>query len=126
MNDFPALELTHVIQEIVDDPQPLLSPYEAAFYWHLFRHSLAENGNSLVRVSTRGLQRGVVRPNRSEMISLQHVRGTLTALETFGAIPKEGEPNRDGTPYRVLIPDEIEACRNFRVERAASEPRPEM
>jgi 5-methylcytosine-specific restriction endonuclease McrA len=115
--DSSALELPLIIQEIVDDLQPLLSPYEVAFYWHLFRHSLAENGSSLLRVSTRGLQRGVVRSNRSETISPQHVRDTLTALETFGAIRKEGEPNRDGTPYRVLIPDEIEVCRKFRAER---------
>ena len=31
--DFSALELPIVIQEIVDYLQPLLSPYEAAFYW---------------------------------------------------------------------------------------------
>jgi hypothetical protein len=38
--DFSALELPLVIQEIVDDLQPLLTPYEAVLYWHLFRHSL--------------------------------------------------------------------------------------
>jgi hypothetical protein len=124
--DFSAQELPLIIQKIVDDLQPLLSPYQAAFYWYLFRHSLAENGNSLLRVSTRGLQRGVVRSNRSETISLQHVRDTLATLETFGAIRKEGEPNRDGTPYRVLIPDEIEACRKFRAERTVAEPKPEI
>jgi hypothetical protein len=68
----------------------------------------------------------VVRSNRSETISLQHVRETLAALETFGAIRKEGEPNRDGTPYRVLIPDEIGACRKFRAERMETEPKPEI
>jgi hypothetical protein len=50
----------------------------------------------------------------------------MTALEKIGAIRKEGEPNRDGTPYRVLIPDEIEACRKFRAERTATEPKPEI
>jgi hypothetical protein len=30
--DFSALELPVIIQEIVDDLQPLLTPYEAAFY----------------------------------------------------------------------------------------------
>ena len=124
--DFAALELPLIIQEIVDDLQPLLSPYEAAFYWYLFRHSIAENGNPLLRVSTRGLQSRVVKSSRSDTISLQHVRETLAALETFGAIRKEGEPNRDGTPYRVLRPDEIEACRRFRAERTATEPKPEI
>jgi len=59
--EFSALELPLVIREIVDDLQPLLTPYEAAFYWHLFRHSLAENGYPRLRISTRGLQSGVVK-----------------------------------------------------------------
>lgn len=105
--DFSALELPLVIQEIVDDLQPLLSTYQAAFYWYVFRHSIAKNGNPLLRLSTRGLQSGVVKPNRSEKISLQHVRGALAGLESLGAMRKEGEPNRDGTLYRVLIPDEM-------------------
>jgi 5-methylcytosine-specific restriction endonuclease McrA len=124
--DFSALELPAIIQEIVDDLQPLLSPYEAAFYWYLFRHSLAESGNPLLRISTRGLQNGVVKPTRSETVSLAHVRDTLASLETLGAIRKEGEPNREGTPYRVLIPDEIETCRKFRTERTATEPKSEI
>ena len=46
---------------------------------------------------------------------------TIRALESIGAIRKEGEPTRDGTLYRVLVPDEIEACRKFRSERMSSE-----
>jgi hypothetical protein len=124
--DFSALELPLIIQEIVDDLQPLLEPYDAAFYWFLFRHSIAEGGIAHLRVSTRNLRRAVVKSARTQgdekSISLGKVQGTLRALETVGAIRKEGEPNRDGTLYRVLIPDEIEACRKFRSERMAVEP----
>jgi hypothetical protein len=123
--DFSAFELPDIIQEIVDDLQPLLEPYDAAFYWFLFRHSIAKDGNPHLRVSTRGLRGTVVRSARSEAadnkISLGKVQETLRALETIGAIRKEGEPNREGTLYRVLIPDEIQACRDFRLERAATE-----
>src|SRR5438045_3626921 len=119
----PAVEMSVVIQEIVDDLQPLLTPYDIAFYWHLFRHSIARDGNPLLRVSTRDLQDGVVKSSRGDTIALQNVRGILATLESIGAIRKEGEPNRDGTPYRVLIPDEIEACRKFRAERTAQEPK---
>lgn len=123
--DFSAFELPDIIQEIVDDLQPLLEPYYAAFYWYLFRHSIAKDGNPHLRVSTRGLRGTVVKSARSEAaekkISLGKVQDTLRALEAVGAIRKEGEPNRDGTLYRVLIPDEIEACRKFRSERAALE-----
>lgn len=125
-SSLPAAEMALVIQEIVDDLQPLLTPYDIAFYWHLFCHSIARDGNPLLRVSTRNLQKGVVKSSRGDTISLQNVRGILATLESIGAIRKEGEPNRDGTPYRVLIPDEIEACRKFRAERAAQEPKPEV
>lgn len=123
---FSALELPGIVQAIVDDLQPLLTPYDAAFYWFLFRHSIARDGNPLLRVSTRGLQRAVVRSSYSQAeenaVSLGKVQETLRALEQIGAIRKEGEPNRHGTQYRVLVPDEIKACRELRAERLSAEP----
>jgi HNH endonuclease len=122
---FSALELPGIVQEIVDDLQPLLTPYDAAFYWFLFRHSIATDGNPYIRVSTRSLQRAVVRSSYSQAventISLGKVQETLRALETVGAVRKEGEPNRHGTQYRVLIPEEIKACRDYRAGRMAAE-----
>jgi len=130
IRDFSAFELPLIIQEIVDDLQPLLRPYDAAFYWYLFRHSIAKNGNPHLRVSTRNLRKAVVKSSYSNAaentISFHKVTETLQALEAIGAIRKEGEPNREGTLYRVLIPDEIEACRKFRAERTAAEPAPEI
>lgn len=128
--DFSALELPLIIQEVVDDLQPLLSPYEAAFYWYAFRHSIARNGNPHVRLSGKALRRGCVKSSYStaieNTISEGKVREIFRALEVIGAIRKEGEPNRDGTLYRVMIPDEIETCRNFRVERTTTEPKAEI
>jgi hypothetical protein len=123
--DFSASGLPLVIQQIVDDLQPQLSPYDAAFYWFLFRHSIAKDGDPHLRVSTRQLQTAVVKSSYSQLddnpVSLGKVQDTLRALETIGAIRKEGEPNRDGTLYRVMIPDEIEACRKYRGERLADD-----
>jgi hypothetical protein len=119
-------ELALIVQQIVDDLQPLLSPYDAAFYWFLFRHSIAKDGQPFLRVSSRHLSRAVVRSSYSQAaepaISLGKVQETIRALETIGAIRKEGEPNREGTLYRVMVPDEIEACRQFRNERMNAEP----
>jgi hypothetical protein len=129
VEEFSAMELPLVIQEIVDDLQPLLTPYEAAFYWYAFRHSIARNGNPHLRLS-KALRRGVVRSSYSSAIentiSEQKFREILRALESIGAIRKEGEPNREGTLYRVFIPDEIEACRKYRAERATTEPKAEV
>jgi hypothetical protein len=122
---FSALELPEIIGEIVDDLQPILTAYDAAFYWFLFRHSIATDGNPQIRVSRSTLRRAVVKSSYTDaeenMISFGKVQDTLRALEEIGAIEKLGEPNRQGTLYRVLIPDEIEACRQFRAERMAEE-----
>lgn len=119
-------ELAIIVQQIVDDLQPLLTPYDAAFYWFLFRHSIAKDGQPYLRVSTRHLSRAVVRSSYSQAeentISLGKVQDTIRALESVGAICKEGEPNREGTLYRVMVPNEIEACREHRDERMTSEP----
>ena len=124
--DFSALELPHIIRQIVDDLQPQLTPYDAAFYWFLFRHSIAKDGDPHLRVSTRHLRTAVVKSSYSQLeenpVSLGKVQDTLRALEGIGAIRKEGDPNRDGTLYRVLIPSEIEACRRYRAARATAEP----
>ena len=122
---FSALELPDIIGEIVDDLQPILTAYDAAFYWFLFRHSIAKDGNPQIRVSRSSLRRAVVKSSYTNAaennISIGKVQDTLHALEEIGAIQKLGEPNRQGTLYRVLIPDEIEACRKFRAERMAEE-----
>ena len=65
---FSALELPVILQEIVDDLQPLLTPYDAAFYWFLFRHSIAKDGSPHIRVSTRYLRRAVVRSSYSQAV----------------------------------------------------------
>jgi hypothetical protein len=123
--DLSAVELCAMIQQIVDDLQPLLSPYDAAFYWFLFRHSIAKDGSPHLRVSSRHLRTAVVKSSYSQAeenpVSLGKVQDTLRALEAIGAIRKEDEPNREGTLYRVLVPDEIDACRKYRAERVASE-----
>lgn len=125
--DIPAQELPGIVPQIVDDLQPLLTPYDAAFYWFMFRHSIAADGNPHFRVSTRHLRGAVVRSSYSQApeknVSLGKVQETLKALEEIGAIRKVGEPNRDGTLYRVMVPEEIDACREFRAGRMAAEQR---
>src|SRR5215469_10189873 len=123
---FSALELPDIIAEIVDDLQPILTAYDAVFYWFLFRHSIAKDGNPQIRVSRSSLRRAVVKSSYTSAaennISIGKVQETLRSLEEIGAIEKIGEPNRHGTLYHILIPDEIEACREFRTKRLAEEP----
>lgn len=116
-----GFELPAIVLEIVDDLQPLLSPYEAAFYWYAFAHSIAATGAPYIRLSTRPLRRGIVKSSRADAVAEGKVREVLRALESVGAIDRQTDPNREGTLYRVMVPDEIEACRKLRAERAAEE-----
>jgi hypothetical protein len=62
---------------------------------------------------------------KDKRISEHQVRVTIRGLEKIGAIRSEGEANKDGTLYRILIPDEIEVCREYRRNRATEEEKPQ-
>ena len=109
-HNFDALELPSVVSSVVCHLQPLLAPIEAAIYWHMFDRSILQTGQQYCRVSTRGLMSGVVKSTKSGELAIQSTRGALKVLEEKGAILQTGEPNREGTLYKVLLPDEIPAC----------------
>lgn len=115
-------DTSKLVTDVVDYLQPLLTPYQSAFYWYLLRNSYFRNGGSLVRVSTRGLGKGVVKSARSETVSQSQVKELLMALEAIGAIRKEAEPNREGTLYRVMFPSQIEASQALRSTLSAPLP----
>jgi hypothetical protein len=124
-----GLELPDIICDVVDLLMPELKPYEAAFYFHFLRHSIIENGTPYIRASRRGLQSGIVKSAYagstsggkeadSGVMSYASVQQALSGLESVGAIRQEGEPNRDGTLYRILLPEEIQVCQQRRAETA--------
>jgi len=55
-------QILDAFRDVVDLLLPLLKPYEAAIYVHLFRHSWADTGQPLVRLSYRTLRTEVVKP----------------------------------------------------------------
>jgi len=116
LKNFNALELPSLIQSVVDYLQPLLFPYEAAIYWFMFRHSILSTGQQYLRVSVRGLTSGVVMPTKrgggSETLSYESVKNALQGLEEKQVILKAGDTNRDGTPYKVNLPEEVPACKD--------------
>jgi hypothetical protein len=129
-----GLELPDIIRDVVDLLFPQLKPYEAFLYMYMFRHSVVETGTQLMRVSRRRLTSGVVksqfegtRSGGGAIVSAttyRTVQSGLDSLETIGAIRREAEPTREGTLYRVLLPEEIEVCRQAREARAAALPSP--
>ena len=116
---FQLFELPELMASVVDYLQPALFPFEAAFYWYMFRHSIVATGDVYVRVSVRGLtgKRGpetqvISSPSgQSATPSYDTVKIALQGLCNKGAISPAGDTNRDGTPYRVHLPEEIALCR---------------
>jgi HNH endonuclease len=123
-----GFELPDIIRDVVDLLLPELKPYEAALYFYMLRHSVVEIGTQHLRVSRRGLQSGVVKSAYSgsgsggkdpdsAKASYETIRVALEGLEAIGAIRKEADPNREGTLYCVLLPEEIPVCQEARANR---------
>ena len=112
LRNLDALEFPDLVAAIIDFLQPQLEPYESAIYWRLFRLSVLTQGTQYVRTSTRGLMSGVIisRSGQSTDLSYNAVQTALAGLETKGAISKAGDTDRDGTLYKVCLPEEIPEC----------------
>lgn len=116
--EYSSLELPEIISSIVDLLQPQLYPYEYAIYMYLFKNSIVRQGIQFIRVSTRSLQNGIIvsASGQSASLSYDSVKTSIDGLEKKGAISKQGDTNREGTLYKVNIPDEIEICQTYLLE----------
>lgn len=133
MRVFSGLELPDILRDVIDLLAPSLKPYELSYYLYFLRHSILETGSPHIRLSKYRLQSGVIKSpyadTRSggkspddDAASFATVQRALRGLEDIGAIRKEGEPNRDGTLYRVLLPEEIEVCQRAKADRDRGAP----
>ena len=125
VKNWDALELPDLVASVIDFLQPLLLPYESAIYWHLFRKALLGQGTQYVRVSVRGMQ-DVVKSSSGQSSSLSYssVQKALQGLEDKGVIEKHGDTNREGTLYKVMLPDEITECASLRKKKAEESIKP--
>ncbi len=112
---FDIFELPQLVKDIVDFLQPVISPYEMDVYWFLFRNSILENGDIYIRASNARIAKGV--GSKFKNLDSQNVRSgektvseNLRSLETLNVIKKVGDTNREGTLYKIFLPEEIEVC----------------
>jgi len=110
--NYNALELPSIISSIVEFLHPILTPYEIAIYWYLFNESIVKSGDQFIRASTRGLST-IAKSASGKSIELSYgvIKKTLDSLKEKDVISIVGDTNRDGTPYKVFIPDEIILCK---------------
>ena len=124
LRNLDALEFPELVAAVIDFLQPILEPYEAAIYWRLFRLSVLGDGTQYARASTRGLQSGVIvsRSGQSSDLSYGAVQTALQGLESKGVITRAGETTREGTLYKVCLPEEIPLCQERMKAAVAEEP----
>ena len=70
--------------------------------------------DAFLRISTRRLQETVITSSHlpeTSTVGLTTVRGALVGLVNKGVISLAGDVNKQGTPYRVYLPEEIALCR---------------
>lgn len=65
------------------------------------------------------------RSNQTTGLALTTVREALAGLATKGAISVAGDTNRQGTPYRIHLPEEITFCREA-MSKAQQEQLPQI
>ena len=128
LRNLDALEFPDLVAAIIDFLQPQLEPYEAAIYWRLFRLSILSQGTQYVRSSTRGLMSGVIksRSGQSTDLSYSAVQTALAGLESKGAIAKAGDTDREGTLYKVCLPEEIPECQKRMQEFVETQNQPSI
>jgi hypothetical protein len=109
-------DIPQITRDIVDFLQPTLSPYESVIYWFIYRHSILQTGDQYARVSSTKLAKGIgskfKTDNKPVRASDKAISDNLRALEQKGAIKKVGDTNREGTLYKLFLPEEIEICRD--------------
>jgi hypothetical protein len=122
-------EIPELVKEIVNYLQPLLTPYEAAYYWHLFTKTILETKRQEGVFSIRGLCTGVVWPSRATQataVPQKVVSEILASLESKGVIVRIGETTRTGTAYKVCLPEQIEICRENMKRVIDNNPTPDV
>jgi hypothetical protein len=112
--NYNALELPSIVTSIIEYLHPQLTPYEIAIYWYLFNKSIVKTGEQYARASTRGMSAiAKSASGKAEELSYGVIKRTIDSLKDKGIISIAGDTSRDGTLYKVAIPDEIPICKEL-------------
>ena len=98
-------DLTKTIEQFVGLLMPELTLYEAAMYIFLLRNSHLKN-LSEIRMGKRTIAEKWGTGARGKRTNYAHVTDLVKGLEKKGCL-KIGDVNREGTLYKILLPEEI-------------------
>ncbi len=120
--NYSALELPSIVSSVVDYLHPFLTPYEIAVYWYLFNQSIVKTGEQYARASTRGMSAiAKSASGQSDELSYGVIKKTIDAMKEKKVLSVAGDTNREGTLYKIAIPDEITMCKELMLQKAKNE-----
>lgn len=114
--DHADVDRPGLLPVLVDAVLPLLKPYEFSLYLLLLRASEFRGGE--VRIGKRTISARLGKGTRASQGNYQHITEKLNVLADAGFIAV-GDTSREGTLYRVLLPEAVPAVREV---IATSEP----
>ncbi len=123
-NNFSALELPNIVSSIVDFLHPLLTPNQLAVYWYIFNKSIIKTGTQYTRTSTSEMSRYVAKSGTKQVedLSSKLISNAISFLKEKEIISIVGDTTRDGTLYKVCIPDEIPICKELMKAQILEDP----
>ncbi|SPM35794.1 HNH endonuclease [Mycobacterium rhizamassiliense] len=116
MVDKADTDVPELLPVLVDAVLPLLKPYEFSLYLLLLRASEFRGGE--IRIGKRTISARLGQGTRASRGNYNHITEKLNVLAEAGFIAV-GDTSREGTQYRVLLPEAIPAVREV---IATSEP----
>lgn len=114
------IQLIKIFKEVIDYLSPLQTPTEQAIYNYLLRWTYFETGIDTIQVGDRTIAKSIAKSSRSDTkvigLAANSVGKNIRSLVKKGYI-KVIETNRLGKKYKVLLPNEIDACLKTKQER---------
>lgn len=117
-----AEEVPDLLPMLVDAVLPMLKPYEFSLYLLLLRVTDFEGGE--VRIGKRTISARLGKGTRSSQGNYQHITEKLNTLADAGFIAV-GDTSREGTQYRVLLPEAVPSVREVLATSKPPEQQPD-
>ena len=102
------MKVTPDIKEVIDSTISALSPYEFAIYMFMFRHSYLKTGEGYIRISFTQIAKSIKSKYGDKRRSDRSVSANITTLTGLGLLRAEGTVTRNGTLYKVFLPQQTE------------------
>lgn len=107
------------IEDIVDFVLPSLPPYELSVYLLLLRLAHLADGKGEIRIGKRAISRSLGKGTRASSGNYQHITEKLENLAEADYITI-GDSTREGTLYRVALPEEVPGVKERMAEAAGA------